>query len=147
MDDTVDTYQQALQASSRMSYDLGTGAQTSFIYDVDGFAFASARPPSGPYQLDPSGQITWHKYIIYYTDNGILYRNEVPISPPVASLPATPLLPDLKTQMTGAGAIVAENISDLEVVPGSGVGYRFKVQGEQDDTNSVTLEGRMTFRQ
>lgn len=32
MDDTVETYQQALRASSRMSYDLGTASQVSFLY-------------------------------------------------------------------------------------------------------------------
>lgn len=152
MEDSVDTYQQAFKASTRLSYDLGTGSQTSFIYElygpVRGLAFASARPDNGRFQIDSSGQLLWQRHIIYYIEDDTFYRNEVPFPTPAPVPPATPDLPTLKSQMTGKGAVMAENISDLEILPGSGASIRFKVTGDQTDKpNSMTLESRVTFRQ
>ena len=149
MSDTVATYQQALKATTRITHDLGTGSQSSFIYDIDGeaFAFASARPSRGPYQLDSTGQVLWQKHIVYYVEDGTLYRNELPIVPPQAGPPETPDLPILKAQLTSKGAIMARKLSELEIEPGSGASIVFKVEGEQRDKNSITLRSRMTFRQ
>lgn len=147
MSDTVATYQQALKASTRISHDLGTGSQSSFIYDLDGFAFASARPLNGPFQLDNSGQVLWQRHILYYVEDGILYRHELPIVPPQVGPPETPDLSVLKSQITGKGAIMARKLSELEIEPGSGASIVFKVAGEQKETNSLTVRSRMTFRQ
>ena len=157
MTDSVETYQMALRTASRINYDLGTGNQGSFIYDLDGvepdgFAFASARPPEGRYKLDPSNRVLWHRYVVYYTEGGTLYRHEIPIDPPVTSLPDTPDLATLRSSLTTPGAVMAENFSDLEVEAGSGAAIVFKVEGKQEEkdgrkSNAITLRSRMNFRQ
>ena len=160
MTDSVETYQMALRTASRINYDLGTGNQGSFIYDVDetdgfepnGFAFASARPPAGRYQLDPSNRVLWPLYIVYYIENNVLYRHEIPIDPPVTSLPDTPDLPTLRGMLSTQGAIMAERIYGLEVEAGSGASIVFRVEGKQEEkdgtkSNAITLRSRMNFRQ
>jgi len=152
MSDSVETYQQALRAASRISYELGTGAQSSFIYDLDGFAFASARPPDGRFTLESGNKLLWHKYVIFYVEDGVMYRNEVAIDPPTSSLPETPDLPTLKSMLTSKGATMAQNLSELKVQDGSGAIISFKVEGTQEEedgskSNSVTLQSRMNFRQ
>ena len=160
MADSVETYQMALRAASRINYDLGTGNQGSFIYDVDetdgiepnGFAFASARPPAGRYQIEPNYKVLWHRYVIYYIENSVLYRHEIPIDPPVTSLPDTPDLATLRGMLSTQGAIMAERIYGLEVEAGSGASIVFRVEGKQKEkdgtkSNAITLRSRMNFRQ
>ena len=148
MDDTVAVYQETVKASNRLSSDIGTGSVVSFIYEVDGLAFASARPDTGKFQMDSTGRLLWHKHILYYIENGNLYRNEVPINPPITNPGSTPDLATLKSQMSGQGMLLAEDVSDLEVIPGSGAAVKFKVAGKRvDQPNSITIETRMTFRQ
>lgn len=149
MDDTVDVYQDVLKASQKLSTDLGTGSVVSFIYEQGvGLTFASARPDSGPFQLDPSGNLLWQKQIIYYIEDDKLYRNEVPISPPSTVPPTATDLNSVKSLMSGQGQIVANKVSDLEVIPDSGASIRFTVEGDRPDSpNAITLQSRMTFRQ
>lgn len=148
MSDTVEVYQRAFQASNRLSYDLGTGAQSTFVYEVDGLAFASARPDSGPFQQDSAGQVLWQKYVFYYIDaKGDLYRNEEKITPPTTA-PTPPVLATLKSGMASPGQLLAKKVSDLEITSGSGANVKFKVSGDRTkDPNFMTLETRVTFRQ
>jgi prepilin-type N-terminal cleavage/methylation domain-containing protein len=156
MTDTVDTYQRALKASSRISYDLGAGSQLTFLYDVDGFAVATARPPTGPFQLDPSGKVLMQRWVIYQLVGDTLYRNEIPIDPPVTKTNLMDVTPEpdyltLKSTLTEPGTIQAENLSDFLVEGGSGAEVRFKVEGNEVDeqgnkVNSITLRSRVGFR-
>ena len=83
MTDSVETYQMALRTASRINYDLGTGNQGSFIYDVDetdgfepnGFAFASARPPcrSLPTRSEQQSLVA--------SIHRVLHRKQRPLSP------------------------------------------------------------------
>lgn len=148
MKDTVSVYHQVTRATTRIKSDLNTGSSASFIYEVDGMAFASARPPAGPYQLDGSGQLLYYKYVLYYLDNGTLYRNEVALPSPTVAPAATPDLTTLRGQMTGQGQTMAENVTNLEISPGSGASFKFKVTGDQTpDSNSITMQTRISFRQ
>ena len=148
MNDTVHVYQAAVKATTRLKTDLNAGSSASFIYEVDGLAFASARPPSGPFQLDPSNQLIYHKYVIYYLDNGTLYRNEVDLPSPTPSPNPITDLNMVKSMMTGQGQVMAENVSNLEISPGSGASVKFKVAGNQTpETNSITIQARISFRE
>jgi prepilin-type N-terminal cleavage/methylation domain-containing protein len=153
MGETVDVYQQAMRASTRLTSELGTGLQSSFIYDIDGqgiegLAFASARPLSGPYKLDATGKVLWHRRILYYVENDTLFRNEVAINPPTATPLPSPDLITLRSQAPAQGQVMAENVSDLEISGGSGAAVRFKVSGKRaEPANSITIEGRVSFRQ
>lgn len=147
MQDSVEVYQRAFKVSSRLGYDLGTGSQSSFIYDAYGLAFASARPDTGTFQIDPSGQLMWQRYVFYYVDsNGDMYRNEEAFAPTTS--PPTPDLTTLKAAMTSPGQLVAKNVSGLQIVPGSGVSIRLTVSGDDPlKPNTMTMENRVTFRQ
>ena len=148
MSESVETYQQAFRTYNRISHDMSTGSQSSFIYDVDGFAFASARPNSGPFQLDSSGKLLYHRYIVYYVEDGTLYRHQVPINPPTSILPPTPDLTTLKTGLNSKGIVMAERFSNLVIEPGSGASIKFRIDGENSrGENSFEIESRMTFRQ
>ena len=147
MDDSVEVYQQALRASTRISYDLGTGSQASFVHDTEGFALASARPPSGPFQIDSTGQILWQKYVFYYIEDEVMYRGEIPIDPPVSNLTSTPTINDLRTQLGGPGMIMVKKVSDFQVTQGSGASLIFKISGQQTLKNSLSLQTRISFRQ
>ncbi len=74
LSDSVDTFQQALLATTRMSQSLGTGAQSSMVVEPEGFAFVSAQPASGPFTHDAAGRLEWHKFVFFYLDGGNLYR-------------------------------------------------------------------------
>lgn len=147
MADSVHVYQQALNASTKISYDFGTGNRDSFVYDLEGFAFASARPPSGTFQLDTEDKLLYQKYVVYYIENGVLFRNERPIDPPASVLPITPELPDLKASLTTQGAVMAEGVSNLEIDIVESSMLKFTVTGKREDKNSITLQSRIAFRQ
>lgn len=158
MTDTVDTYQRALKASSRITYDLGAGSQATFVYDVDGFAVATARPETGPFTLDPSGSILMHRWVVYQKIGDTLYRNEVPINPPLTRNalmnpdPAPPPdFPAVQALLTGPGLPLAEDVVDFEIYGLSGGLVSLKVEGNQEDQdgnklNSITLNSRINFR-
>ena len=148
MSDTVHVYQSAVKATTRLKTDLNAGSSLSFIYEVDGLAFASARPPSGPFKLDPTNRLLYYKYVIYYVDGGTLYRNEVALPTPTSSPATITDLNMVKALMTGQGQVMAENVSDLEISPGSGASVKFKVTGDQTpETNSITIQTRISFRE
>jgi prepilin-type N-terminal cleavage/methylation domain-containing protein len=148
MKESVDTYQQALKVYSRVSYDLSTGSRESFIYGVDGFAFASARPPDGPFRFDSAGELLWHRYIVYYVEEDTLYRHEFPIEPAASILPETPTIAIFRSKMTHQSAVMARDFSEFEIDPGSGASITFKIDKEHPERgNSFQLESRMTFRQ
>jgi prepilin-type N-terminal cleavage/methylation domain-containing protein len=156
MGDTVDTYQRALNASSRISYDLGAGSQSTFLYDVEGFAVASARPDTGPYQLDPSGRLLMQKWVLYQLVGETLYRNEIPIDPPLTKVDLMDTTPEpeyltLKASLTTPGSVQAENLTDLEIEGGASASVLFKVEGNKEDdlgekVNSITIRSRINFR-
>ena len=163
MGDTVETYQRALQASTRISYDLGAGSQSTFLYDAEGFAVASARPAAGPFQLDPSGRLLMQKWVVYQLvdepnslNSKTLYRNEIPIDPPVTKTELMDGTPEptylnLKDTLTTPGSIQAENLTDFQIEGGASANVLFKVEGNTkndlgEKVNSITIRSRINFR-
>jgi hypothetical protein len=148
LSDSVDTFQQALLASTRMAQALGTGAQSSLVIEPEGFAFVSAQPVAGPFTHDPAtGRLEWHKFMFFYLEGESLYRGEVDF-PPTAHLPGTPPLASLKGDATARRHLVAEGVIDLSVTAGSGATTKLKLRGEDErHGNSTQLESRVTFRQ
>ena len=147
LSDSVDTFQQALLASTRMSQALGTGKQSSMVIEPEGFAFVSAQPPTGPFTHDTAGNVEWHKFVFFYLEDGDLYRGEVAFSATIAP-PPTPPLAALKGDPSASRFLVAERVSELVVTTGSGASTKLKVHGKNEqDRNSTALQTRITFRQ
>ena len=146
LSDSVDTFQQALLATTRMSQALGTGKQESMVVEPEGFAFASAQPPTGPFTHDLTGKLEWHKFVFFYLDGGNLYRGDVPF-PAAVVPPPTPTLAALRADGAASRFLVAERVEELTVTPGSSTKTSLKVRGKNPQTNSTTLESRVTFRQ
>ena len=147
LSDTVDTFNQAVLATSRMSQSLGTGCQSSMMVEPEGFAFVSAQPDSGPYTHDASGQLEWHRFVFFYLEDSKLYRGEVPLPAAVTTPPPTPPLSVLKVSPAAKRFLVAEGVDLLEVTSGSGATTRLKMRGKNVEENSTVLETRVTFRQ
>ena len=161
MTDTVDTYQRAMKASNRINYDLGAGSALTFLYDLDGvdpegFAVATARPPAGPYKMDPSVSVLMHRWVVYQVINQTLYRNEIPINPPLTRQALMDVTPEpnyvtLVGTLTERGVVVAEEFSNFNIEGGSGAIVSFKVEGNKEDddgnkVNSIELKSRINFR-
>lgn len=147
LSDSVDTFNQALLATSRMAQSLGTGSQSSMVIEPDGFAFVSAQPDSGPFTHDVSGQLEWHRFVFFYLEDGKLYRGDVPLPGAVTTAPSTPTLATLKTSPEAKKFLVAEGVELLEVTSGSGATTKLKMRGKNAEENSTVLETRVTFRQ
>lgn len=149
LSDSVDTFQQALLASNRLSQSLGTGAQNSMVVEPGlGFAFVSAQPPTGPFTHDAAnGLLHWHKFVFFYLDQGNLYRGELSLTAPTTTLPPTPTLAALRADSSSSKLLVAERVEQLEVTTGTGATTKLIVRGNNEETNSTTLETRVTFRQ
>lgn len=146
LDDSVDTFQQALLATSKMSQAIGTGSQASVVTEGNDFAFVSAAPPAGPFTQDPTGQLEWHKFVFFYVDQNVLYKGEVTFAGS-STLPPTPLPSALRADPDAKIAKVAEGVVSLAITTGSGASTQLKVEGDSDRKNSLTLETRVTFRQ
>lgn len=147
LSDSVDTFNQALLATTRMSQALGTGSQSSMVVEPEGFAFVSAQPPGGPFTHDASGRLEFHKFVFFYLEQEKLYRGEVALPAPVTTAPATPTLAALRTAPGASKVLVAEGVELLQVTTGSGATTRLKMHGKNTEKNSTTLETRVTFRQ
>lgn len=147
LSDSVETFRRALLASTKMTQALGTGAQSSLVIAPEGFAFASAQPAEGPFTHDAQGRIEWHRFVFFYTENGDLYRGEVPLTPPTVAVPTPPGLAALKADARATRILVARRVELLKMEVGSGATTQIRVQGESPETNAVTLESRVTFRQ
>lgn len=147
LSDSVDTFNQAVLATSRMSQSLGTGSQSSMMVEPEGFAFVSAQPDSGPFTHDANGRLEWHRFVFFYLEDGKLYRGEVPLAAPVVSPPSTPTLAVLKASPGAKRLLVAEGVELLEVTSGSGATTKLKMRGKNAEENSTVLETRVTFRQ
>lgn len=162
MTDSVETYRRALQASSKVAYDLGAGSQQTFLYDiydvddVDGFAVATARPQTGPFQLDASNSILMHRWVIYQRIDNTLFRNEILIDPPKTRGALMNEVPEpdyttLRTSLTEPGVIVADDVVQFEVYGISGAIVNLKVEGDKESetgqkVNSIGLRSRVNFR-
>lgn len=166
MGDTVDTYQRALNASTRISYDLGAGSASTFIYypddpliiDEPGFVVASARPETGPFQLDSSGRLLMQRWIVYQLVGETLYRNEIPIDPPLSRGELMDAVPEpdyvtLRDSLSTPGQIQAENLKEFKVEGGGSADYVLELEGKKTDeidptkkVNTIRIEGRVNFR-
>jgi hypothetical protein len=147
LSDSVDTFQQAVLATGRISQALGTGAQASIVVEPDGFAFVSAQPKEGPFTHTASGQLEWHKYVFFFIENGSLYRGELPLPAPTITPPVPPALSVLRADTAASKLLVAEGVELLEMTTGSGATTRLKIRGKLPGANFTTVESRVTFRQ
>lgn len=148
--DSVETFGQALLASQILTHALGTGAQATLVIEPGlGFAFASAAPPNGPFQLDSSGTLENQKFVVFYLENDRLYRGEMAF-PPAAVPPETPPVATLKTDTAGKRVLVAEGVVGMEVTTldttDSLVNLKLTVQSKADQANATTLETGISFR-
>ncbi len=146
LSDTTTVFERGLRASSRMSYDLGTGSSESVVVEPNGFAFVSARLDSGVFTHDPHGSLEWHGVIFYYLEEGNLMRGELPF--PATSTPV-PLgsIQDLIEDEDARKAILVEGVEELTLTVGSGATTILSVRGDDEKKrNLITLESRVTFR-
>ncbi len=148
--DSVETFGQALLATQKLTQALGTGAQSSLVVDPGvGLAFVSAASPTGPYQLDASGTLEYQKFVVFYLEDGRLYRGELDF-PPTTVPPPTPTVANLRTDTAANRLSVAEGVVSMEVTTldttDSVVNLKLTVQSQADRTNGTTLETGISFR-
>lgn len=147
LSDSVDTFQQAVLATGRISQALGTGAQASMVIEPDGFAFVSAQPAAGPFTHTASGQLEWHKFVFFYVESGNLFRGELPLPAPAVTPPTPPTLAVLRADPAASKLLVAEGVELLEMTTGSGATTKLRIRGKPPAANFTTVESRVTFRQ
>lgn len=146
LDDSVETFRQALLASTKMSQLIGQGSQASAVTEGNDFAFISADGPGGVFTHDPDGSLQWHKFVFFYLDSNTLYQGQVIFAPTSTLLP-TPLPSTLRADPDAQISKLAEGVVSLTLTLGSGATTTMRVEGKQDRKNSLTLETRVTFRQ
>lgn len=144
--DTADTFQRGLTVTTRLTTELGYGAASSLRVEPEGIAFLSARPVSGPFTHDVNGQVEWHRTLFFYLDGTELHMGEFEI-PATTTISVPPDLATLRADSRASTRLLAKGVTNFTVTGGSGSDIFVRVQGEDDATNAVTLNTRVTFRQ
>lgn len=145
LSDSTTVFERALRASSRMSYDLGTGSSESVVVEPEGFAFVSARLNSGLFTHDISGNLEWHGVIFYHLEQGNLMRGELAFPATINPAPIGSLQ-DLIDSAEARKQILVQGVEELTLTVGSGASTVLKVKGDEAKRNALTIESRVTFR-